>query len=101
MGDIIMNSSTEFTCEVEFAFSAMSRTARSVPPQESTAWKPDDVCVTPCKLKQWEAGQLGNLSDELIARKSDRGNINCSRRLKIGFIIIFYVGVFAKFASSV
>ena len=63
MGDIITNSSTEFTCEVEFAFSAISRTARSVPPQESTAWKPDDVCgrwriVTPCKLKQWEGSYV-------------------------------------------
>ena len=44
--------------------------------------------------------QLGNLGDELIARKFDRDNMNCSRRLKIGFILIFYVGVFAKFASS-
>ena len=59
--------------------------------------------VAYCNTMQTKAvgRQLGNLSDELIARKSDRGNINCSRRLKIGFIIIFYVGVFAKFASSV
>ena len=100
-----MNSSTEFTCKVEFAFSAVSRTARSVPPQESTAWKPDDVCdrVAYCNTTQTKAvgRQLGNLGDGLIARKFDRGNMNCSRRLKIGFIIIFYVGVFAKFASSV
>lgn len=100
-----MNSSTDFTREVDFAFSAVSSIARSVPPQESTAWKPDQGCggVAYCNTMQAKAvgRQLGYLGDELTPRKSDRGTMNCSKKLKIGLMIIFYVGVFANFASSV